>query len=1136
MIGVGRPGRLGAAVGGCFVLALGAASVISPSAWAVTTSRYSVPILCLPFMKAPPITGPMRPEQWAGADAMVGFCANNPGPNLMPQPARFWVGGDTRHLFVAVVSDTPPGDKVIARAVPVAGGNARGVYKDDAVEIWVDPSPDNARGLIYQTLINAKAATEQYTYGKGGANPGAWRGRWRVSSKIADNRWLLEAAIPWSDFGLKNVEGKQIGVRICRDWQQIPKGGSSSGWSPLGGAYENSATMPCVTFSAAAPVVQLLQLQDGPNEPASLRLSIRNPYPTSLRVRVSMRVAPQSSMPVARNEVLTLAPHSTKIIQMHAPSEPHEWLNTCVLVSSANRKTVFYRRDFRWQTSRPVQLWLLHKQAAKRYTKFMYFPSLNVMQVRVNLSGLADAAHVRAVRLQVRNRKTGRTVAATIMPPLVGGVTRLGEWRIPPLDGKYDLVARFGGIHAAPEILPFVRYHFPWEHNRLGKANIIAPPFTPIRVQGDIVSVIGRRQAMNGLGLWDQVWALDKPLLSGPIRLVVRAGGHRYLGHGRLRFVEVKPTRVVTVAHWSAGPLTGSTRSVWDYDGAMKSTLTLAPTTRRLDSVALVIPLHDRRARLFHACTDDLRVNYAGQAPSGLGEIWKSSEAPHRDIIGSYVPYIWLGGTRRGLAVFGDNDRGWVDYQAKTPCQELVRQANGTLQLRFNVVAKPVQLTAPHPIVLGFQATPIKPMPRGWRRWTLEHYVRGCYNIMIDGSGYGYGALSGGNDFYPRRHDYSIYRELARTRQTRKVPWDFIKKWLAGYPPDPLNPNDVKNWGVSVRSFFSQMTYQPQVVGVYTNPSGMRLDTREARTYLDEWSRRAYPTRQHYFGESVDYGATPCKSYRDMALWYYNKMLTTFCDSIYWDDMFLKSVFHTVGADGYRLPNGQLQPGGQLWAERALVRRTAILDAQLHKPNRNIVHMTNTAIAPILAFARLDLDLEMKENLADFQDRFSRAFLQTESIGRQFGNVPLVLAHIEGGTHDRRVWVRRTYAGVCLTFELKPWFPYTPAYWHNFRRMIQFGYGTPHVRVWNYWDHGYPLKVLGVPTSSVLLSKPGQALIVVCDWHHGGVARLRLLRQPLRLPSQLKARDLETNKAVKVASGMILLPLKKNDFRVLLVH
>ncbi len=66
--------------------------------------------------------------------------------------------------------------------------------------------------------------------------------------------------------------------------------------------------------------------------------------------------------------------------------------------------------------------------------------------------------------------------------------------------------------------------------------------------------------------------------------------------------------------------------------------------------------------------------------------------------------------------------------------------------------------------------------------------------------------------------------------------------------------------------------------------------------------------------------------------------------------------------------------------------------------------------------------------------------------------------------------------------------------------------------------------------------RPGQALIVVCDWHHGGVARLRLLQPPLRLPSQLKAQDLETNKAVKVASGMILLPLKKNDFRVLLVH
>ena len=74
-------------------------------------------------------------------------------------------------------------------------------------------------------------------------------------------------------------------------------------------------------------------------------------------------------------------------------------------------------------------------------------------------------------------------------------------------------------------------------------------------------------------------------------------------------------------------------------------------------------------------------------------------------------------------------------------------------------------------------------------------------------------------------------------------------------------------------------------------------------------------------------------------------MFTTFADAVYWDDIFPQSNFDTVGTDAYMLPGGTVQPSAGIWNMRALVRSGAVLAHELGKPNRNMVHITNTAIA-----------------------------------------------------------------------------------------------------------------------------------------------------------------------------------------------
>ena len=90
--------------------------------------------------------------------------------------------------------------------------------------------------------------------------------------------------------------------------------------------------------------------------------------------------------------------------------------------------------------------------------------------------------------------------------------------------------------------------------------------------------------------------------------------------------------------------------------------------------------------------------------------------------------------------------------------------------------------------------------------------------------------------------------------------------------------------------------------------------------------------------------------------------------------------------------------------------------------------------------------------------------------------------------------------------------------------MYQFGYGSDSVRVWNYWEKGYPVDISG-DTSSILLSKKGEAILIVCDYAEGGdfTAKLDLKKLGFR---KISARNGETGAALNVNGGTLSFQLK----------
>jgi hypothetical protein len=208
---------------------------------------------------------------------------------------------------------------------------------------------------------------------------------------------------------------------------------------------------------------------------------------------------------------------------------------------------------------------------------------------------------------------------------------------------------------------------------------------------------------------------------------------------------------------------------------------------------------------------------------------------------------------------------------------------------------------------------------------------------------------------------------------------------------------------------------------------------------------------------------------------------------------------------------------------------------EMGKPNLNMMHMTNTAIAPVQAFAMQNLTWEDRSGRNDYQDRFSRSYIQAESTGRQFGNVTTVLTANVACDPKTIEWLDRTQSGVVLTHELRMLNP-KKGYLENYNRMVRFGYGRPEVKVWNYWQHDFPLTITGDETSSLVMSKPGQVMIIVCDYGKGGAIQLKLNLDSLNLKGRLTAMDMESDKSLDVSNdGKIEFSLAKHDFKVIMV-
>lgn len=699
----------------------------------------------------------------------------------------------------------------------------------------------------------------------------------------------------------------------------------------------------------------------------------------------------------------------------------------------------------------------------------------------------------------------------------------------------------------------FIVKKYPWENNTIGMSRKIVPPFIPMTVNGNEVSCLLRKYVIGNSGFPDKIIAKDDAVLSSSVNCVVISGGKELAWKtSGVNFTEKLGDSVKYSGESENAVLKMKVSGEFDYDGLLKLTLNFSPKGKKdkVDSLYVDIPVRKEIAKLFHAAGSGNRSNPAGYIPKGEGLVWKSRSIPHT--LENFIPYIWVGEEEKGVCYAADWDKDWVHSSGKDAV-ELIRGKNGDVSIRLNLINGAV-LDRDREIVISLMATPIKPMPEGWRGWSDNYSVFGIpgnkYLQCLYAEGY-YGSYYGFMGRYPAFQDFEVIRKLDETRRTGKIDEDFLNSFYKKIEDSPAKDAMLKIFSVepigivspapskepkktemdklkiSLRCGFNQMkglskqdpgkTLSYFYTCCYDN--GEKLP--EYEVYKDEWGYRTNKTHL-------------VKSYRDYSLYYTAKMIESGMGGIYLDNTTLVPEWAWPTGNGYVDDEGNVKPSFGLWRMRSFVKRLAVMFTEMGKSPFIYVHDTNALILPAFSFATATMDMEWKYGDTDFQDRFPADYFRAIDSGRQGGFFPTCIDGIIAPP-EKRKWLTRTMLACFLPHEIQPtiWIS-SGTDLETYRKIAgiiwDFGKAAPDTRFIPYWDENTPVKPLSGNLIPSAYLRGDKMLLVIGNYGGDEDITIKIETGKIGFSGILSAKNCETQDSLTVkGNDSFLLQIKKHD-------
>ncbi|MDX9868544.1 MAG: DUF6067 family protein [Kiritimatiellia bacterium] len=908
---------------------------------------------------APKIDGAVDAAEWAGAVG-VPLPAWKGGTVMLKRPgATVYLGWDGEHLFGAQRLALREGERLVRLCREPRRDNV--APHESAIEFFVDRKSQGSHGSAcrWQFMGNASGnrfeREDQYEIGQNFVD---WDGEWQYAQRVTPDGkyWEVEFAIPrktvYQSEPLRDGDVWWIGVAadLHRPWT----------WNGYYG-YGTRAT-----FREALPEIRMSH----PQRSLELRgigfdLSVRNTTAAPFEGRLVYRLYSKDRDPAKQRVVfegtrpIGLAPGAARTFDVRDAVEAHAQGGRIAVSVECGGQPVYT-----WSTAvdyadpeADYGLAFVPDKAAFAL-KTAYNPLSNYVRFEADTYDFAQAGAVASARCAVGSRADGKSLAEgriTAFPFGKGEVRVDVPAALEP--GEYPCSVELldaAGKTLARESASFVRKdhkkEFPWlTGNRIGEQDEVLPGFAPLSVRGDTVKGFRKEIVVNGSALPERITAAGVPLLRSPVVLEGEADGAPFALAPARRRPELRKsseTRARYRGEAAGGPLAASVVSEWEYDGTCKVELTLTPAkgraTARFDRLRLVVPFTAEGGVSYMANGENMRLsNQAGLIPkpgaperlAGVanwlpgapesGAVWNSTSVRKQAMtVGSFVPFMWVGNLRGGLTWFADSDEGWWPTD-KVPAIEIRRDGEGRASLVLNLAGEAAELTGPRRIVFGLHVNPVREPGE----------AKGSRLV------FGYLKESGRWD-------------------GKTLPQAFARRY-----PDNLELN---------RKYVGRCHRFNSLFGPYTEMSWMDFETDVAEYFREEWDRGGLGGPLHV------------KSSLDYLLWLTDRWIRDAgLDGFYFDNVFNRINYNTHAGTAYRLPDGRVQPGYNLWGMRDHIKRIRGVLAQRKggAPFYLCIHNTRFQFAPILGFANVAMGGEMptprgdNPRQGDWMDMHPREFM-----------------------------------------------------------------------------------------------------------------------------------------------------------------
>ncbi|OPZ31174.1 MAG: hypothetical protein BWZ02_00376 [Lentisphaerae bacterium ADurb.BinA184] len=1034
---------------------------------------YTRPTFAMPYAwTKPTLDGVVDATEWRQALCLTAL--QTVGGSLSTRQATFRLCWDEDHLYVAMQSPLRPGE----RPVQALRWRApeRNVVFDDSYEIFVDlgsKTPDGQPCFV-QFLANFAGARFDAVHLPAVGNMLLnWSSGWEPVNRLtSDNVWEWEVAIPRASLFCTEplADGQAITMLLARNfkrpWEQNSVEGTSS--------FAVVDTHSRYVLSKSAPAIHLRGVAQPDGQAIGLDLAAWSKTGGTVQWSFASdgKVNRQGTLVLPAGELAELAP----ALALDTPG-PGAFR---IRVGSEDGASTYLD----WSALRafgPAVAPTVDDKGDVVSLNLSLNPVADYLRVDGDFINYDARTAFKSFQIRVADA-AGETVAASPLSmdglAYVSGVLRLPG--LPP--GTYQ--ARLDCLDADGKVAlsrdkEFIKKDpatsFPWWKTTWGNIERVISPWTPVEAGRRDVSVWGRTMTVGAAGLPEQVVAQGHKLLAGPVRLemATAAGALAETSRRRSKLVSQAEHRAVYEATSRLGQLDLRSAVTVEFDGMYKVELTLTPRKPvAVDSLRMVVPFAPGQVDYYHACSDQIRSGFAyGHIPAGTGRLWDCRSVGNCPMVaGSFMPYVWVGGPEAGLCWFAESDQGWVPND-EAPAIELRREPAGrkggapSVDLVFNLISSRTTLDAPRTLVFAFQATPVKPLHKGWREdnWW-------CGDTFMDWQ------------FLGKHGGHQIWTNIPFTLEE-----EACREKVAARHQQGGNAVPYLEWKTLSARFAPEVAY-----------------------FGDQWQT------------SVSDGLCFEETLSDFLVYHAGTWAKS-CgiDGFYLDNSRPQACANLDAGRGYRLPDGRVQPTYNVFAVRKLLLRLRAAFLEANGRSKFVLHTTNNFIAPWLGAADIGYDGEhhviYPQLGKDFMDYWDLTRMRL-TLPAQWGVVVNFMHEYQGPWEHRRLTeVMRAYTGAVMLFDALPTGNNNGLNTSVLTARAKFGIGADDVAYIAPWQAAGA--GLGCAQEDVHLAawqRPGKVLVALVNYGEAAEAALVVdgPRLGLGAPGEWMVRDAEEGTAI----------------------